>query len=566
MAIPSAAVVEAIENGTTSVIRRVDIYESDGSTLWLPGGVNSSRLVDGSVTVDYNRDERRAVDLTLDNTDNTLRSDPNGFWYDKVLKAYRGVRFPTSSLPPRIAIIESDTVSAGWEIRAILSQLGFTRTDVKLGITSLVELSEYDMAVSYMRTGKTAKTALLRQMFESGKKVISTGALNDTVSLPLMISAGAATTATSFSIEPTSGDNPLKGAWGAESPPPVAGYLPTAVPAETTVVATKVGDLTKKMASIRIDTSGGRWFHYQPDVFGTQAKILLSNALTWLHNRQPYVNWEVQVGEFCIDKIDEDNYPHLVKVTGRDYTKRCLTSKFERVSSFAAGTPLKTLTTALAANAGITKFNIPDFGINLSSRLDVDRTSERWKVMKQANESNNIELFFDAQGVLTARPFQDPILSPQVATFSTGEFGNLVKFSRSTNDSRLYNCIIVTGESSDNTVVPFYGEARNTEPSSPTREKRIGTRSYFYTSQFFTSNQQCQDYAQRLLKVTALESYEINWEALTYPWLDVGEIVEFLDPRRASYEPTRYLMDTINLPLGLAPMSATGKRVTIVKS
>src|SRR5690348_16845167 len=50
-------------------------------------------LLDGNVSCDYGRDERRAFDLTFDNTDGSISYDPNGFWYDKVIKGYRGVQY-----------------------------------------------------------------------------------------------------------------------------------------------------------------------------------------------------------------------------------------------------------------------------------------------------------------------------------------------------------------------------------------------------------------------------------------------------------------------------------------
>jgi len=75
------------------VFRRLDIYEADGETLWYPA-IDTKRLVNGSINLSYDRDERRQLNsLVIVNYDGILNYDRNGFWYDKVLKIYRGINF-----------------------------------------------------------------------------------------------------------------------------------------------------------------------------------------------------------------------------------------------------------------------------------------------------------------------------------------------------------------------------------------------------------------------------------------------------------------------------------------
>lgn len=89
LTVPGADFIAAIVGSGTQVTRRIEIYESDGITLWN----NDDRLIDGSVSVDATRDERRSIDLTLENTDGKMYPNPNdGFWYDKVIVPYRGVK------------------------------------------------------------------------------------------------------------------------------------------------------------------------------------------------------------------------------------------------------------------------------------------------------------------------------------------------------------------------------------------------------------------------------------------------------------------------------------------
>lgn len=84
---PPPELLEVFASGYARVARYVDIYESDNTTPWrLNVGV-----LDGSVTVDMNRDERRIIDVTLAGEDGVIEYGPGGLWYDKIIKPYRGI-------------------------------------------------------------------------------------------------------------------------------------------------------------------------------------------------------------------------------------------------------------------------------------------------------------------------------------------------------------------------------------------------------------------------------------------------------------------------------------------
>lgn len=90
---PTADAQAAALAPSTRVFRRVDIYESDGLTRWMKG----APVTGGSVSVDQTRDERRTIDISFDNEDGSLSSDPDGFWYDKIIKPFRGLYYYDSS-------------------------------------------------------------------------------------------------------------------------------------------------------------------------------------------------------------------------------------------------------------------------------------------------------------------------------------------------------------------------------------------------------------------------------------------------------------------------------------
>lgn len=78
---------------TEPVIRvtsKVDLYESDGITPFAIG----ARVLEGGVSLDWARDERRTLDVRLANVDRVL-SHPGDMDYSKIVKVYRGIIHPT---------------------------------------------------------------------------------------------------------------------------------------------------------------------------------------------------------------------------------------------------------------------------------------------------------------------------------------------------------------------------------------------------------------------------------------------------------------------------------------
>lgn len=390
---PPDEVISQLTSGLVRVSRRIEIYESDGVTPFdIPNW--DARLIEGTISIDRERDERRSIDCLLDNTDRLLKNDPYaGFWYDKVLKAFWGIRY-------------------------------------------------YDSVLQ-----------------------------------------------------------------------------------------------------------------------------------TWLR-------WETQVGEFMIDRLDEDRFPHAVKVTGRDYTKKCLNSKLAYSVSFPSGTMVEDIVKALALNAGITKFNLPITNQAYTNTLTFTRGTERWKVMQQVADTIAHEVYLMPDGSLTMQPYPDPTTSPIAWSFTQNAGGSLVSYTRSNNDSRIFNHIIVTGaalgsdpdnapadlsQTDDQASEVVFAEALNTDPGSPTRIARIGERVMPpVESDLFTSVASAQAYADAQLRISSLEEYTMSFESLILPWLDGSDIVEIVEEDSSDYTPRRFLLSNISLPLGLGTMSGTARRVTIV--
>lgn len=569
----SADVLTAIHDGATRVTRRLEIYEADGQTLW-SDVVDTPRLIEGNVTVDYDRDERRALDCTLDNSDALISHGPDGLWYDKVIKVYRGVTYDNSKTSPTIYIIRDDSSAY---FSAYLRSLGFTDLVFATSATTLDELQGADIVAAAAGTSTTRITAahiqLLNDAYAAGFNIMTQGTQVAQVgNLPFVTAALNKTDTNGWEINRPVWDTPIANGWVSTTLPTstATGWIPTMLDATAiacsilTVSATQTYPLVAAQ-----NVRGARWFHYGVETRYIKKKVIdrtLTNALNYLYDYEATRTWEAQIGEFLIDRINETQFPRTIKITGRDYTKKLIGAKFLNATTFKAGTPVDTVIQAIASNGGITKFLLGATGFLLDADMTFDRASERWKAISDIATASGVEVFFDGQGYLVSRPFRDPATSPANLVLSAGL--NLVSYNKSSNDGRIANYVVVTGENPDDlsSGIFFQATAINTEPTSPTRVALLGERHYFYTSALFVSTLQCQTTADNFLKVMGLEEYEFSFESLVFPWAEAGEILLVVDPESDVDDPGRYLLTSFSLPLGLGPMGGTARRVSIVGS
>lgn len=277
--------------------------------------------------------------------------------------------------------------------------------------------------------------------------------------------------------------------------------------------------------------------------------------------------WETQVGEFMIDQIKEDYFPNEIKVTGRDYAKKCMVNKLVESVQFPQFTRIEVIIKALAINCGVTKFALPFTGMGYARDAAFERGTDRWKVIKDMADSIGYEVYFTGDGYLTMRPYGDPVMSPIRWIFRPGKLdGTLVKYSRSTNDSRIKNHVVVVGAAITSLAgftQTIHAEAVNTDPASPTRVDRLGHRMDFYESEFITDTGQAQAIANQRLRVSALEEYSIDFDSVIIPWLDGGDIVDIIDDDASDYIPRRFLLTSFTFPFTLTAMSGQARRVTM---
>lgn len=273
--------------------------------------------------------------------------------------------------------------------------------------------------------------------------------------------------------------------------------------------------------------------------------------------------YEFCLGTFLIDSISSPHFPHTTHVTARDFTKKLMQVKFGQATTFGNGLDVGSVLSGIAVAGGVTNYNIPSGLGTLGIDFAYEASVARWDAIKEVAVAHQLDVYFDPQGVLTARPMVDPLTAATVWTFQTGSLGNLASYTEDTNDSNVFNDFVVVGKATNSPSV--YGRATNTEPSSPTRVDRLGYRTAPpYESALVTTAAQADALALAFLKVQGLESYSIDMEAIVVPWLEANTAVTFLDPDPVLGLPTSFLLSTFTLPVMLGTMQANARRITIV--
>jgi len=572
--IPPPLVLDQFLGATTRHVRRVEIYESDGVTRWEKDTV--ARLRDGSVSVDYGRDERRTVELTLGNADRVLVNKPGEFWYDKIIKVFRGVNVYAGKILPKIVVVAdgAENYSAAVAFRDAMISLGYGEVRIDLSIGALSDLDGYDIVVGLNST-TAAKNTLLLDAYNAGYPVILLGEARSD-NYPGMWPGVTDQNETLFPttvVQPLPVSHPANRGWsgfdysfflntGTSSLAYDIPLLDQMEAVSGVEVLSKSEEYGAVLSVREISNKKLAAYHLPVPVQlfeETQFKLLLLSLVNWINPIKPIGTWEVQIGEFMIDRITEAHFPHAFKISGRDYTKKCLLSKYEHATSFPASQSLESIVGTIAGAAGISKRILPTTGITIDREFYFDRGVSRWEAMKEITNAYNYELFFDATGYLVMRPYNDPILTAPSITIKTGEKGQLASYELSTSDSRILNHILVVGASSDNAIANVWAEARNLNPSSPTSIEKLGDRFDEYESEFIETQAQAQAKADMLLSVNSLEEYELNFESLMLPWLEVGDIMGFEVDREAT--PETFLLSSLTLPLTLGPMSGVGRRI-----
>ncbi|UTN91187.1 minor tail protein [Gordonia phage PokyPuppy] len=212
---PREDIQRAFVAPAVQVIRRIEIYEQDGTTPWKQD-IWDDLLINGSVSLDYNRDERRALECELDNSYGDLDPRSGGLWYDKRFKLFYGIELDQDDRGLRAAIVEEYLAPGqGAAIKQHLSAHGISVVHFLPSATEYDHVRDYDVLIAISSTS-LQKLSFLTQCYNKGKGIITFANDQTSASMPSIIgNAGAATVLAGAQLEhaPVAGASDLSVGW-----------------------------------------------------------------------------------------------------------------------------------------------------------------------------------------------------------------------------------------------------------------------------------------------------------------------------------------------------------------
>ena len=315
----------------------------------------------------------------------------------------------------------------------------------------------------------------------------------------------------------------------------------------------------QRTCSFSIDNPSGQW---SPGVLGDWLHI---NSLVRLE-RGVYLDAEqveyVILGHFLLGRprIDVGPAGSTIQADGEDRMKLMVRSRFTRPKKYAKGTRISSLIRAEAGTAGMGSqfYRLDDKGRTLTATRVLEEDEPRSTALRGLARDYGLELYVDAEGFLTLTEPPDPSTAPIAASFAGGQEATLLGLTKEWTDDRLYNHVLVTGESSDSSTPVVRGEAKDYNPSSPAYiYGPLGDRLYRYTSAMITDAAQAKGVALNLLSEVALLEEAISLGTVTNPALEPGDAILITEP--LSKTEGRYLLDDVQIPLGLGEQALGSK-------
>lgn len=152
---------------------------------------------------------------------------------------------------------------------------------------------------------------------------------------------------------------------------------------------------------------------------------------------------------------------------------------------------------------------------------------ERWDAIESLAESIDAEVFADYRGYFVIRDI--PTVAPDrsaVYTIKEGIGGTLMSRDWKKSRDKVYNAVVCSGQSSDPKVPPVWAMAIDNDPTSPTYYYGpFGQVPKFFSSQFFTTYEQCLESAKRQLVEALGANEQLSVTALPLTFLEPGDLI-----------------------------------------
>lgn len=266
----------------------------------------------------------------------------------------------------------------------------------------------------------------------------------------------------------------------------------------------------------------------------------------------------VSLGYFRIDTVEQSNAPYgAVRLTGYDRMKGIIEARLTTPLTFVAGTTMSVIFTSLIREvypSATIEFDDPNFGSTTLSSTQVAE-EDRFEFLDNLATSYGKIMYWDYRGILVVRNPPDPNTS--VWEVNAGKEGVLVNFSRSVNREGVYNAVVATGESVNETP-PVRAMAFDNDVTSPTYWfGRFGKVPRFFSSSFMVTYDQALNAARTLLKKTLGLPYSVDFSAIPNAALEPLDAITINQVDVVSL----HVIQTLVIPLTVRnPMTGSTRR------
>lgn len=258
----------------------------------------------------------------------------------------------------------------------------------------------------------------------------------------------------------------------------------------------------------------------------------------------------VQLGVFRLDNPGVPLEVGVLKVAGSDLSRQVQDNRLQ--------TPAGTITTNTVpveiarylrgAMGG--PWPVRDLTGNVSLAPAVTWDRDRWAGISDLALSIGAEIVFGVDGTALIQNVPQ-VTNSIVWTVNYNEI--MITGSRELDRSQTYNCVVATGERTDN-VAPARAVAYDLNASSPTYVgSPIGSGPFglvpaFYSSPALSTNTACQKAADTILGRVRGMTRRVSFDCVPNPAVDVGDVLRVNLPNGSSEV---HIVDSLQIPLGV---------------
>jgi hypothetical protein len=270
----------------------------------------------------------------------------------------------------------------------------------------------------------------------------------------------------------------------------------------------------------------------------------------------------VSLGYFRIDSVDQDEGPDgEIKINGSDRMIGLIQGRIPLPIQFTSGTAIADVFDTLVHDIYPSATILFDFDAD-AAQFDTQHVAEedRYRFLADIAKSYGKIMYWDYRGQL--RIEDPPSPTTPVYEVNSGPNGVLVKLSRELTRDGVYNAVVATGETTDETKPPVTALVYDNDPESPTYWfGPFGKVPRFYSSSFLTSKDGAVSAARSILLQAVGLPFNINFQTVPNPALEVFDPITITARDGSSV----HIIDTLSTPLtsAQAQTGSTRTRITL---